>query len=110
MRTFKCLLIATAMVSVLAVSAQGIAQQPEVQMQSTSIMIGSGSTLPSAATEGVFTTNTTEQNPAQMPNGPRRARPGDWTDPYKDPIGDAVWLLILAAAVYGVYKRKLRVR
>ena len=104
MKALRYLLMVVAMVSVLSVKAQSTAQLPEVQMQSTSVMMSSGSSLPQAAVTGVVTT---DEAPARANIGqPRRGRPGDWDDPYKDPIGDAVWPLILAAAVYGVYRRK----
>ena len=104
MKALRYLLMVVAMVSVLSVKAQGTAQLPEVQMQSTSVMMSSGSSLPQAAVTGVVTT---DEAPARANIGqPRRERPGDWDDPYKDPIGDALWPLILAAAVYGVYRRK----
>ena len=105
-----------AMVSVLSVKAQSTAQLPEIQMQSTSVMVGSGSALPQAATTGVVLTGETPgtYSAAGYHGHIRRGIDGDdkdekpsgWKDPYKDPIGDAVWPLILAAAVYGVYRRK----
>ena len=98
MKALRYLLMVVAMVSVLSVKAQSTAQLPEVQMQSTSVMKGSGSALPQAAVTGVVTTNET---PARANIGqPRRGRPDDWTDPYKDPIGDAVWPLALCALAY----------
>ena len=107
MKALRYLLMVVAMVSVLSVKAQGTTQLPEVQMQSTSVMMSSGSSLPQAAVTGVVTTNET---PARANIGqPRRERPGDWTDPYKDPIGDAVWPLLALAAAYAllrVYRRK----
>ena len=106
MKALRYLLMVVAMVSVLSVKAQSTAQLPEVQMQSTSVMMSSGSNLPSAAINGVSTANEQVLSPANAPSGPKRNRPGDNEDPYKDPIGDALWPLILAAAVYGVYRRK----
>ena len=107
MKTLRYLLMVVAMVSVLSVKAQSTAQLPEVQMQSTSVMVGSGSALPQAAVTGVVTT---DEAPARANIGqPRRGRPGDWDDPYKDPIGDAVWPLMALASVYAVlraYRRK----
>ena len=98
MKALRYLLMVVAMVGVLSVKAQGTTQLPEVQMQSTSVMMSSGSSLPQAAVTGVVTTNET---PARANIGqPRRERPGDWTDPYKDPIGDAVWPLALLACAY----------
>ena len=126
MKALRYLLIVVVMVSFLGVKAQGLARQPEVYMQSTSGMVYSGSTLPSAAVQGTYVTGSTigTYNPANA-SGPNRARraadedddpddpdtpPVDPHGPNENPLGDAAWLLILAAAVYGVYKRKLRVR
>ena len=112
-----------AMVSVLSVKAQSTAQLPQVQMQSTSVMIGSGSALPQAATTGAYVTGSTvgSYSPARLPNRPVRRDPGDddWEDdeltgeqtenPWKNPIGDAVWPLLALASVYAllrVYRRK----
>ena len=109
MKALRYLLMVVAMVSVLSVKAQSTAQLPEVQMQSTSVMMSSGSNLPSAAINGVTTTNEQVLSPANAPSGPKRSRPGDWEDPYKDPIGDAVWPLLALASVYAVlrvYRRK----
>ena len=118
MKALRYLLIVIAMVSFLGVNAQGLAQQPQAQMQSTSIMAGSGSQLPSAAAQGTYVTGTTigTYNPANV-NGPHRAKkednpgggfnpgggepgPGDNTEPWEDPIGDAGWPLALLALAY----------
>lgn len=125
MKTLRYLLIVMmlSVASLVFATAQTLAQKPEVQMQSTSGMVYSGSQLPSAAVQGTYITGTTigTYSPANA-SGPKRAKMNDddddgWEDedePDKpgepNPIGDAAWLLILAAAVYGVYKRKLRVR
>lgn len=100
-------------------TAQSLAQQPEVYMQSTSGMVYSGSQLPSAAADGAVLTGSTvgTYTPASpgKPSGPRKIGGGNSgggdgptnpDDPWKTPLGDAVWVLILAAAVYGVYRRK----
>ncbi len=118
MKALRYLLIVIAMVSFLGVNAQGLAQQPQAQMQSTSIMAGSGSQLPSAAAQGTYVTGTTigTYNPANV-NGPHRAKkednpgggfnpgggepgPGDNTEPWEDPIGDAGWPLAMLALAY----------
>ena len=117
MKALRYLLIVMGLMSVLSISAQALAQEPQAQMQSTSVMPSAGSTLPSAAATGAVITGSTpgSYTPASISNGPRRAKKeGDWEDdewgdtgdPYPTPLGDAAWLLILAAAVYGVYKRK----
>lgn len=127
MKALRYLLIVIAMVSFLGVNAQGLAQQPQAQMQSTSIMAGSGSQLPSAAVQGTYVTGTTigTYSPANA-SGPHRAKkednpgggfnpgggepgPGDNTEPWEDPIGDAGWPLMMLAAAYAllrVYQRK----
>ena len=104
-----------AMVSVLSVKAQGTAQLPEVEMHSTSTMAYSGSTLPQAAATGTVLTSETPGSYSQIRlhgGQPRRSRPGDNEDPYKNPVGDALWPLLALASVYAllrVYRRKRRV-
>ena len=119
MKALRYLLMVVAMVSVLSVKAQSTAQLPEVQMQSTSVMVGSGSALPQAATTGtVLTGETPGTYSAAGHHGHIRRgidgddeneKPSGWDDPYKDPIGDAVWPLMALASVYAllrVYRRK----
>jgi hypothetical protein len=105
MKTIKQLLIVIGLVSALTICAQTMVEQPQLQMQSTSIMAGSGSHLPQAAIEGVTTTYT--------PGGPHRALDNDDiedaggtgsnADPYPDPIGDAILPLALLAAAYMLF-------
>ena len=122
MKALRYLLMVVAMVSVLSVKAQSTAQLPEVQMQSTSVMVGSGSALPQAATTGaVLTGETPGTYSAAGHHGHIRRgidgddnndKPSGWDDPYKDPIGDALWPLLVLASVYAllrVYRRKRRV-
>ena len=117
MKALRYLLIVMGLMSVLSISAQALAQQPQAQMQSTSIIAGSGSQLPSAAVQGTYVTGTTigTYNPANV-NGPHRAKkednpgggfnpggepgPGDNTEPWEDPIGDAGWPLMMLALAY----------
>ena len=119
MKALRYLLMVVATVSVLSVKAQSTAQLPEVQMQSTSVMVGSGSALPQAATTGaVLTGETPGTYSAAGHHGHIRRgidgddnndKPSGWDDPYKDPIGDAVWPLLALASVYAllrVYRRK----
>lgn len=129
MKALRYLLIVMGLMSVLSISAQALAQQPQAQMQSTSIMAGSGSQLPSAAVQGTYVTGTTigTYSPANV-NGPHRAKkednpgggfnpgggepgPGDNTEPWEDPIGDAGWPLAMLAAAYALLRlwRKRRV-
>lgn len=115
MKALRYLLMVVAMVSFLSVRAQGLAQQPNTEMHSTSVMVGAGSTLPQAAVTGVTTT----ENQASSPKHPGHIRRGngDWEDdewgdtedPWATPLGDAMWPLLMLAAAYAllrVYKRK----
>ena len=111
MKTLRYLLIVMGLMSVLSISAQALAQEPQAQMQSTSIMAGSGSQLPSAAVQGTYVTGTTigTYSPANA-SGPHRAKKGDndWEDdewgdtgdPWATPIGDVMWPLMLLACAY----------
>ncbi len=123
MKALRYLLIVMGLMSVLSISAQALAQQPQAQMHTTSIMAGSGSTLPSAAAQGTYVTGTTigTYTPANATNGPARAKmvgeDEGWEegDPDPDnpgnpfPLGDAGWPLLMLAAAYAllrVYMRK----
>ena len=113
MKALRYLLIVIAMVSFLSVNAQGIAQRPVAQMQSTSIMKGSGSTLPQAAISGTSTTYTTSTTGTY---GPRRAKKDE--DPFGgetiggtdhpmepgSPLGDAALPLLLLACAYVLFR------
>lgn len=123
MKALRYLLIVIAMVSFLGANAQGLAQRPEVKMQSTSGMVGSGSQLPSAAAQGTYVTGSIPgtYTPANAASGPARAKrggdegdtpPSDPQGPMEDPIGDAGWPLAMLAVAYAllrVYKRERRV-
>lgn len=102
------LVLLLSVASLVFTTAQGLAQQPEVQMQSTSVLQGSGSMLPQAAMTGVVTTS--EQ--AYTPKG--RIRKVGESDGFEDeegpdkpgepfPIGDAGWPLMLLAIGYAIY-------
>ena len=111
-KTLRYLLIA-AMISLAGawsmVNAvpQGIATEPQIDMHSTSMMVGSGSHLPMAAESGAITTDGEE---AGVPKGgPRRisggnsgggSGPSNPDDPYATPIGDAALPLALLACAY----------
>ena len=135
MKALRYLLIVMGLMSVLSISAQALAQKPEAQMQSTSVMVSTGSTLPSAAAAGAVVTGSTPgtYSPASVA-GPRRSKKedvnpsggfnpgggepgpdeGDNSEPWADPIGDAAWPLMLLAGVYlivrGARKRSRALR
>lgn len=115
--TLRYLLIAVILstasfLSVANATAQSLAQLPDNEMRSTSVLPASGSTLPQAAIEGTTTT----EGEGSHRTGPRKAGPGqtgggpdDREDPYGNPIGDAALPLLALAAAYAVlrvYRRK----
>lgn len=123
MKALRYLLIVIAMVSFLGVNAQGLAQRPEIKMQSTSAgLVCSGSTLPSAAIHGTYVTGTTvgTYTPANATNGPAKMRrdvggggstadDGDPDGPGEPfPLGDAALPLFLLACVYMCARAFLR--
>lgn len=125
MKALRYLLIVMGLMSVLSISAQALAQQPQAQMQSTSIIAGSGSQLPSAAVQGTYVTGTAvgTYTPANATNGPAKMRrdvggggstaddedPDGPGEPF--PLGDAGWPLMMLAAAYALLRlwRKRRV-
>lgn len=116
MKAIKQLLIAIGLISVLTISAQTITEYPAPQMHSTSTMVGSGSTLPNAASSGFISAddNLNSSN-FNTPRGPRRAKeedddtPPDPNGPMENPIGDTVLPLLLLAAAYVIYLRRKNV-
>ena len=114
MKTLRYLLIAVMMLSVLSLSAQNMAQQPNSTFQSTSTMVGTGSELPQAAQTGAYVTGSTPGTySAYTPGGRIRkgwgtgeggssegGEPGDWHEPWEDPIGDGMLPLMLLAGAY----------
>lgn len=81
-----------------------------VNFHSTSAMISSGSSLPSAATTGVISAD--DNLPNSSLRGPRRAAeegdtpPPDPNGPMEDPLTDAVPCLLLLALGYALYVRR----
>ena len=103
MKAMKFILIVLGLASVLSLSAQMFAEQPTVQMHSTSAMMSSGSELPQAAVTGTYTTYTS--GPSYSPRGPQRGAdngdgaPEDPPGPNEYPLGDTPWLLMLLLAL-----------
>ena len=115
MKALRYLLMVMAMVSVLGVYAQGLAKQPEAKMQSTSVMVGTGSALPQAAVSG--TTLAGETPAAYSPGRAGKIRrdvggggttEDDDDDPdvpvEPNPLGDVFWPLALLACVYALMR------
>jgi len=127
MKALRYLLIVMmlSVASVLFAAAQNLAQQPQAEMKSTSGMMYSGSTLPSAAASGAVVTGSKlgTYDPADASHsGPRKAKKEDangdgWededdpdgpADPF--PVGDAALPLALLACAYAIYKVRRRIR
>ena len=114
MKALRYLLIVVAMISVLSVRAQRYAQPPQVQMYSTSAMISSGSTLPSAATTGAILTGSTPgtYEQAYRPGGPRKVGEDEGFEDEKEPdapanpfpIGDGLIPLLLCVCAFAFGK------
>ena len=93
------------------------AQMPAATMGSIDAgYMQSGSSLPMAAQSGVTTTfdrNNTPSRPrkgwgsgegGEPGSGGEGGEPGDWHEPWEDPIGDAMWPMMMLALVYAIYK------
>ena len=118
MKTLRYMLIVAALLSVMSASAHMFdkqwGQKPVMEMRSTSAMAYSGSTLPQAAATGVILatvadveTSTRPYHPGHIRRGidddDKEEKPEGWVDPYKDPLGDVLWPLMLMALAYVVY-------
>ena len=105
MKAMKFILIVLGLASVLSLSAQVFAEQPTVQMHSTSAMMSSGSELPQAAVTGTYTTYSSGSSSGYVPTGPQRGadtgdtNPDDPHGPNEYPLGDTPWLLMLLLAL-----------
>lgn len=112
MKAMKFLLIVFGLASVLSISAQTFAEQPTIQMHSTSAMMSSGSKLPQAAVTGTYTTYSSGSSYA--PRGPQRGAaagdtpPADPNGPMEEPLGDTPWVLM--ALLVGGYALRISLR
>lgn len=121
MKTLRYLLIVVmlSVASLAFATAQSLAQQPKAEMHSTSGMVYSGSTLPSAAVQGTYVTGATvgTYSPASGQSG--HIRKGTWnpgggeepgpdegenSEPWQDPLGDAALPLALCALAFAIGK------
>jgi len=118
MKAMRYLLITFAVMMVLSLNAQSLAQQPSADFHSTSSMVGAGSALPQAVQTGAYTTYDAGYNPsrANKPGIRRDENPGGGFNPgggdgepddreemWKDPIGDGLWALVALAACYAAF-------
>lgn len=122
MKALRYLLIAVilstaSLLSVANATAQSLAQLPDNEMRSTSVLPTSGSTLPQAAVEGPTTTydqgGTGKHGHIRRGTGEGDTPPSDPHGPMEDPIGDAAWTLLFCAAVFSgviAFRRKRQQR
>lgn len=107
MKTLRYLLITFAVMMVIGVSAQSLAQPPSADFQSTSSMLGSGSNLPQAAQSGVVMSYDLGASERDNKPGIRKGwgtGDNDRPEPYEDPIGDGVWAMVLLACAYVIFR------
>ena len=109
------LVVASVIVSIVSMKAQYLAEQPSTGFQSTSAMVGSGSTF---QTGGEFVSADTYYETAT--GGHRGAikkvktpgstdeeeSPEDREKPYPDPIGEGLWVLMVMAAGAALMRRR----
>jgi hypothetical protein len=89
---------------------------PTTPFYSTSAMLPSGSVLSQKAQTDATTTLISpsmmeeEKLTILQTSAPRRSRPGDWNDPYPNPIGDIPWgMMLVCILIYlHVLHRKSR--
>jgi len=110
MKALRYLLIAFAAMTVLSVSAQSLAQEPQIGFQSTSSMVGSGTTLPMAVENGAYTTYEEEiyrgSGVIKREDDGFEDDPfsGHGDDPFGNPVGDAAWPLALCALAFALFR------
>jgi hypothetical protein len=125
MKSIRYIFFIFAVLMALNVRAQlpyaSSASAPTTTFQSTSAMTATGSNVASAAaTGGVFKSSMTTGK-RFISVGPRRegeddeggfggdgTEPGDYEDPHKDPIGEGVWAMIIMAAGYCLFRKKVK--
>lgn len=111
---YLLMVMIVALVSV-TVEAQFAPIDTEYQWQSTSVMIGSGSALPQAAIDGASTTD--GDDASSSPKGGIRRIGGntsggsdDREDPLYTPLGDGMWVMMVMAVGYLIYRVRTRKR
>ena len=108
------LVVAIVIVSIVSVKAQYLAEQPSTGFQSTSAMVGSGSTI---QTTGEFISADAYYDNAtgghrgaarKAGGGSTGGGPGggDREDPFGDPIGDGLWVLMVMAGGATAWRRR----
>lgn len=122
MKRLRNIFVIIAVLTAFSVNAQlpsASVSAPTVQFQSTSAMTGSGSGVASAVTTGgVFESSMTTGKPLAHKISVRRNddKDGDGFEDEPDPnvpanpfpIGDGVWAMIIMAAGYCLFRKKVK--
>ena len=101
MKTMKYIVLVCALIfsTALIANDNSYSQMPILPFESTSSMPMSGTQLPNAAEDGVGIVSTPVTGPHRVPALP--------TEPFLDPIGDAILpLLLLAVGYVAIVTRK----
>ena len=109
MKKYLQLLIVLVLTCLLSSSTYYTAEYPNAAMHSTSAMTSCGSSLPCAASAGfVSADDNLSESSNDLPSGPRRIGgsnmnqgdgPDNPDDPWKTPVGDIPWGMILVCMV-----------
>ena len=113
------LVVAIVIVSIVSAKAQYLAEQPSTGFQSTSAMVGSGSSFQTGGefiSADTYYDNATGGHRGAMRRGTGDERPGkpggeegdtdDPSNPFGDPIGDGLWVLMAMAAGAALLRRR----
>lgn len=97
MKTMKYIVTTIALTIAMSINAQ-FAEMPQTGFQSTSTMEGTGSYLPSAAESGVMMAETPASSNGRIAR--TATRPPSQDEPFADPIGEGLWVMMVMAAGY----------
>lgn len=112
------LVVAIVIVSVVSMDAQYLAEQPSTGFQSTSAMVGSGSTYQTGGefiSADMYYDNATGSHrgtarrvtrPESGGGGSTEGGPDDPSNPFQDPVGDGLWVLMAMAAIVALRKKR----
>lgn len=103
MKTMKYIVTTIALTIAMSINAQ-FAEIPQTGFQSTSTMEGTGSYLPSAAESGVVMAETPASSNGRIAR--TATRPPSQDEPFADPIGDGVWVLMAMAGGAALLRRR----
>ena len=124
MKQYLQLLIVLGLNCLLSSSIYYTAESPNAAMHSTSAMTSCGSSLPCAASTGfVSADDNLSSGSNDLPSGPRRIRieegnvnqgdgPENPDDPWKTPIGDIPWGMMVVCILiymYVIYRKSINI-